>query len=177
MSIVNSCCILALCASLWYVESLYNQGFEIYYLFTDKWMVEILLSNKDLLAQTLTFFSYLGTNSFLLEWTSFQKWFSLTLCCFVVYSMRRYVLCLTLCYFVLVFFSPFSIAITSLVEEGGNLSVFVRFFDLRLSGFLCFLFLLVSGKGCGLWLWYSLDFSLTFIGVRKPKKKSRYLLC
>ena len=24
------------------------------------------------------------------------------------------------------------------------------------------LFLLVSGKGCGLWLWHSLDFSLTF---------------
>ena len=34
-------------------------------------------------------------------------------CCFVVYSTRRFVLCLTLCYVVLVFFSPFSIAITS----------------------------------------------------------------
>ena len=33
---------------------------------------------------------------------------SLTLCCFVVYSTRRFVLCLTLCYFVLLFFSPFS---------------------------------------------------------------------
>ena len=32
----------------------------------------------------------------------------------MVYSTRRFVLCLTLCYFVLVFFSPFSIAITSL---------------------------------------------------------------
>ena len=32
---------------------------------------------------------------------------SLTLCCFVVSSTRRFVLCLTLCYFVLVFFSPF----------------------------------------------------------------------
>ena len=39
---------------------------------------------------------------------------SLTLCCFVVYSTRRFVLCLTLCHFVLVFSSPFSIAITSL---------------------------------------------------------------
>ena len=39
------------------------------------------------------------------------------LCCFVVYSMRRFVLCLTLCYFVLAFYSPFSISITSLGEE------------------------------------------------------------
>ena len=28
--------------------------------------------------------------------------------------------------------------------------------------FVCFLFLLVSGKGCGLWLWHSLYFSFTF---------------
>ena len=43
------------------------------------------------------------------------------------YSARRFVLCLTLCYFVLVFFSPFSIAITSLREERGNLSAFRAF--------------------------------------------------
>ena len=55
-----------------------------------------------------------------------------------------------LCYFVLVFFSPFSIAITSLGEESANLSVFVRLFDFSLFGFVYFLFLLVSGKGCGL---------------------------
>ena len=42
------------------------------------------------------------------------------------------------------------------------LVLFIRFFDLRLFGFVCFLFLLVSRKGCGLWLWHSLDFSLTF---------------
>ena len=42
------------------------------------------------------------------------------------------------------------------------LVLFVRLFDLRLFGFVCFLFLLVSGKGCGLCLWNSLDFSLTF---------------
>ena len=45
----------------------------------------------------------------------------------VVYSTRRFVLCLTLCHFVLVFFSPFSIAITSLGEERANLSAFRRF--------------------------------------------------
>ena len=42
---------------------------------------------------------------------------SLTICCFVVYSTRRFVSSIALCYFVLVFFSPFSIAITSLGEE------------------------------------------------------------
>ena len=76
---------------------------------------------------------------------------SLTLCCFVVYSMRQFVLGLTLCYFVLMFFSPFSIAITSLGEERELILVlFIRLFDLRLFGFVCFLFLLASGKGCGL---------------------------
>ena len=38
----------------------------------------------------------------------------------------------------------------------------VRLFGLCLFGFVGFLFLLGSGKGCGLWLWHSLDFSLTF---------------
>ena len=51
----------------------------------------------------------------------------LTLCCFVVYSTRRFVLCLTLCHFVLVFFSPFSITITSLVVEIANISAFRTF--------------------------------------------------
>ena len=45
----------------------------------------------------------------------------------VVYSTRRFVLCLTLCYFDLVFFSPFSIVITSLGEERANLSAFRAF--------------------------------------------------
>ena len=45
----------------------------------------------------------------------------------MVYSRRRVVLCLTLCYFVLVFFSPSSIAIPSLGEERVNLSAFRTF--------------------------------------------------
>ena len=45
----------------------------------------------------------------------------------MVYSTRRFVLCLTLCHFVLVFFNPFSIAITSLGEERANLSAFRTF--------------------------------------------------
>ena len=45
----------------------------------------------------------------------------------MVYSTRRFVVCLSVCHFVLVFFSPFSIAITSLGEERANLSAFHRF--------------------------------------------------
>ena len=60
-------------------------------------------------------------------------------------------LCLTLCYFVLVFFSPFSIAIISLGEERANLSAFrtfvrfgvwegLRFVIVALSGLFSYLF-------------------------------------
>ena len=48
----------------------------------------------------------------------------------MVYSTRRFALCLALCYFVLVFYSPFSVAITSLGEERTSFSAlrtFVRF--------------------------------------------------
>ena len=55
------------------------------------------------------------------------------------------------------------------------LVLFVRLIDLCLFGFVGFLFLLMSGKGCGLWLWHSttilLPFSYTYIVniVKKPK--------
>ena len=45
----------------------------------------------------------------------------------MVYSTRRFVVCLSVCHFVLVFFSPFSIAITSLEEERANISAFRTF--------------------------------------------------
>ena len=45
----------------------------------------------------------------------------------MVYSTRRFVVCLSVCHFVLVFFCPFSIAITSLGEERANLSAFRAF--------------------------------------------------
>ena len=45
----------------------------------------------------------------------------------MVYSTRRIVVCLSVCDFVAVFFSPFSIAITSLWEERANLSAFRTF--------------------------------------------------
>ena len=87
----------------------------------------------------------------------------LTLCCFVVYSTRRFVLCIALCYFVLVFFSPFSIAITSLGEERANLSAFRTFVGFALVWFCLFPLPL------GVWerlrfvnVALPLDFSLTF---------------
>ena len=56
----------------------------------------------------------------------------------MVYSTRRFVLCLTLFYFVLVFFSPFSIAITSLGEERANLTAFRTFVRFALVWFCLF---------------------------------------
>ena len=61
----------------------------------------------------------------------------------MVYSTRRFVLCLTLCYFVLVFFSPYSIAIASLGEERTNLSAFRTFVRFPLVWFLS-----VSSSSC-----------------------------
>ena len=52
---------------------------------------------------------------------------SLTPCCFVVYSTRRFVVCLSVCHFVLVFFSLFSVAITSLGEERASVCACIDF--------------------------------------------------
>ena len=74
----------------------------------------------------------------------------------MVYSTRRFVLSLAFCYFVLVFFSPFSIAttslgaITSLGEERANLSAF-RTFILFVLVWFC-LFPLLLGVWEGQWL-------------------------
>ena len=54
----------------------------------------------------------------------------------MVYSARRFVVCLTLCHFVLVFFSPLSIAITSLGEERAYLTAF-RTFDRFVLVWIC----------------------------------------
>ena len=56
----------------------------------------------------------------------------------MVYSTRRFVLSLALCYFVLVFFSHFSIATTSLGEEKDNLSAFRTFVRFALVWFCLF---------------------------------------
>ena len=97
----------------------------------------------------------------------------------MVYSTRRFVLCLTLCHFVLVcffffvfflffvFFSPFSIAITSLVEERAKLSTFrtfVRFlpvwicrFPLPLSVWEELRFVIVTLLGLFSYLFFQFD--------------------
>ena len=45
----------------------------------------------------------------------------------MIISTGRFVLCLILCHYFIVFFSPFSIAITSLGENGASLSAFRTF--------------------------------------------------
>ena len=74
----------------------------------------------------------------------------LTLCCFVVYSTRRFVVCLSMCHFVLVFSVLLVLRLPRLGKRELILVLFVRLFDLCLFGFVGFLFLLGSGKGCGL---------------------------
>ena len=56
----------------------------------------------------------------------------------MVCSARRFILCLALCCFVLVFFGPFSIAITSLREERAYLIAFRTFVRLALVWFCLF---------------------------------------
>ena len=56
----------------------------------------------------------------------------------MVHSTRRFVLSLVLCHFVLVFFSPFNIAITSLGEKKANLSAFRTFVRFVLVWFCLF---------------------------------------
>ena len=68
----------------------------------------------------------------------------------MVYLTRRFVLCLTLFYYVLVFFSPISIAVTSLGEERANLSAFCMFVRFVLVWICRFPLPLGAGKGCGL---------------------------
>ena len=70
----------------------------------------------------------------------------------MVYSTRRFVVCLSVCHCVLVFFSSFSIAITSRGEERANLSAFRTFVRFVRIVLVCigFLFLLGSGKDSGL---------------------------
>ena len=80
----------------------------------------------------------------------------------MIYSTRRFVLCLTLCHFVLVFFSLLALRVPRLGKRELILVFFFFFlfffvfvffvclFDLCLFGVVGGPFLLVSGKGCGL---------------------------
>ena len=80
---------------------------------------------------------------------------------------------LFLCFSVLL-----ALRLTRLVKRELVLVLFVRLFDFRLFGFVCFLFLLVSGEGCGLWLWHSLDFSLTLHpAIREADNSFGHIKC
>ena len=84
--------------------------------------------------------------------------------------MSQFVLCLTLCHFVLAFFSPFGVAIASLGEERAGLGAFRAFVRFVFVWIFRFSLPLVSGgggggggvRGFGLWLWRCLSCSLTF---------------
>ena len=104
----------------------------------------------------------------------------------MVYSTRRFVLCLTLYHFVLVFFSPFTIAITSLGEERANLSAFrtfVRFvlvwicrFPLPLGDWegLRFVIVALPGLFSYLFLSFSLFVHFSYFLIKIPH---RFLTC
>ena len=77
---------------------------------------------------------------------------------------RRFVVCLSVCHFVLVFFSPFSIAITSLGEERANLSAFRTF--------VRFVLVSICRFPLSLWVWEG----LRFVIVALPGLFS-YLFC
>ena len=71
---------------------------------------------------------------------------SLTPCCLVVYSTRRFVVCLSVCHFSVLLV----LRLPRLGKRELTLVLFVRLFGLCLFRFVGFLFLLGSGKDCGL---------------------------
>ena len=79
------------------------------------------------------------------------------------FVLRGGLLCVLPCVILFLCFSDLlALRLPRLGKRELILVLFVRLFDLCLFGFVGFLFLLVFWKGCGLWLWHSLDFSLTF---------------
>ena len=83
---------------------------------------------------------------------------------------------LGLCYFVLGFFSPFSIAITSLGEERANRSAFRTFVRFALVWFCLFPLPLRVWEGCGLWVWHSLEVSLNMFEIWESCTYKRAIL-
>ena len=90
-----------------------------------------------------------------------------------MFSLKHaFVLCLTLCHFVLVFFSPFSIAITSLGEERAYLNAFRTFLRFVLNWICRFSFplgvweglrfVIVALPGLFSYLFYALSVTLKY---------------
>ena len=91
----------------------------------------------------------------------------------MVYSTRRFVLCLTLCYFVLVFLVFLALRLPRLGKGELILLLFVRLFDLRLFGFAVSSSSLCLGRAavcdCGTpW-----TFLLPFFSIKQKKKKKK----
>ena len=97
------------------------------------------------------------------QWTSTETYgISLTLCCFVWFILRGDLLYVFPCVILFLWFSVLLVLrLPRLGKRELILVVFARLFGLCLFGHVGFLFILGSGKGCGLWLWHSLDFYLT----------------
>ena len=85
----------------------------------------------------------------------------------MVYSTRRFVICVTVYHFVLVIYSPFSIAITLLGEERANLSAFHTFVRFVLVWMCRFPIPLGVWEGLRFLIVDSLDFSLTLFFKKK----------
>ena len=104
----------------------------------------------------------------------------------MVYSTRRFVVYLSVCHFVLVLFSPFSIAITSLGEERANLSVFLTFarfvlvwicrFPLPLGVWEGLRFVIVALPGLFSYLSFTCRRAFTYFIVIWNKTNSRRLM-
>ena len=80
--------------------------------------------------------------------SKFGRCVSLILCCFVVYSTRRLVSSLAMCYFILMFFNQHCDYLAW--EDRANFSASRTFVRFAVVWFCLFPLPLRSGKGCGL---------------------------
>ena len=71
-------------------------------------------------------------------------------CCFFVFLFFFFVVFFLLLFFFFFFSVLLALRLPRLWKRELNLVLFVRLFDFYLFGFVGFLFLLVSGKSCGL---------------------------
>ena len=115
---------------------------------------------------------------------------SLTLCCFLVYSTSKLIQVLPCVILLLCFSVLLVLRLPRLGKRELIVVLFVRLFDSRLLGFVCFFFLLVSGKlvgcDCGtpwtflLLFLYKIIFKLYFHGyipvLQITKEPERYFL-
>ena len=73
-----------------------------------------------------------------------------------------------------ILFLCFAVLLVLRLPRLGKIVLFVRLVDLCLFGFVGFLFIFLSGMGCGFRLWHPLDFSLTFLFCCLPMPKHSF---